>query len=91
MRLIHRRRVPVDHYVLVAGPRDAPARLLHRAGRIAALLSGRSVGRTDGYTLIHNGAGVARRSTPQVHIVCSGTRMAKGLMYLLIGLRNLLH
>ena len=92
MRLIHCRRYPVDHYVLVGatGAAAEPQRLLRLAQRLASVLARRSTGRPGGYTLIHNGSGVARRSDPHVHIVCTRTRFAKGLIYLLIGLKNLL-
>lgn len=40
--------------------------------------------------MIQNGARLARRDWPHVHIVCARTRCQKGLMYLLLGLKNLL-
>lgn len=90
LRLLHRRRFPVQHYVLVDTTRcTAPAVLLAIARRHAEAVSMRATGHPDRFTLIHNGGGIARRALPHVHIVCTGSRLHKGLMYVLLGLKNL--
>ncbi len=90
MRLIHRRRFPVQHFVLVAGPEDTePGELLAQARACAEQLALTHAGGSQNFTLIHNGAGIARRPWPHVHIVCCRHRFGKALAYLLIGLRNL--
>lgn len=91
MRLIHRRRFPVDHYVLVDEARSVPpGRLVAEARRRAERPAERATGDRDSFTLIHNGAGIARRASPHVHIICARTRRLKALLYLYIGLKNLL-
>lgn len=91
MQLIHRRRFPVDHYVLVDEDRSMPAgQLLAEARRRAERLAEDSTGDSGSFTLIHNGAGIARRALPHVHIICARTRRLKALIYLYIGLKNLL-
>ena len=91
MRLIRRRRFPVDHFVLIDDEsRASPERLVAEARKRAEALAEETTGRRDHFTLIHNGAGVARRAKPHVHIVCARSRWQKGLIYLLIGLKNLL-
>lgn len=90
MRLVHRRCFPVDHYVLVDTAGDtAPERLIAEAQRQAEALALRSTGDPQRFTLIFNGARLARRAIPHVHIVCARSRFHKGLIYLLIGLKNL--
>jgi len=90
MRLIHRRRFPVDHFVLVDESRMlSPERLLARARRYAGVLAAMSTGNAQCFTLIHNGAGIARYEDPHVHIICAQSRIQKGLIYLFIGLKNL--
>jgi hypothetical protein len=90
LTLLHRRRFPVQHYVLVDLARSAtPEALLAAARRHAEVVSLRLTGHADRFTLIHNGGGIARRALPHVHIVCTGSRWQKGLMYVLLGLKNL--
>lgn len=91
MQLVHRRRFPVDHYVLVDHDGNVdPQALIAEARRQAEALAERSTGNAANFTLIQNGARLARRDWPHVHIVCARTRCQKGLMYLLLGLKNLL-
>lgn len=91
MRLFHRRRYPVDHYVLVDDAHDvAPETLIAEARRRAGRLAERSTGDARNFTLIHNGEGVARRSDPHVHIFCTRSRRMKGAMLLVVAIRNLL-
>ena len=91
MRLIRRRRFPVDHYVLVddAGLGEAEDLLAH-ARRRAELLALQSTGNAQNFTLIHNGAGLARCPAAHVHIVCTRSCRGKALVYLMMGLKNLL-
>lgn len=90
MRLLHRRRYPIDHYVLIDDHGTLPAdELVASARRQAEALARKSTGNAQGFTLIHNGAGIARRQTPHVHILCTRTRFQKGLLYLVIGIKNL--
>lgn len=89
MRLILRRRFPVTHYVLVdAARRASPERLIVRARRCAGAIALRATGHAEQFTLIHNGAGLARRAAPHVHIVCARSRFEKALVYFLIGWKN---
>ena len=91
MRLVLRRRHPVAHYVLIADqPGVGHGQLLQAARRHAARLAKKVSGDSSKFTLIHNGSGLARRALPHVHIVCAKTRWQKALVYLYIGLRNLL-
>lgn len=91
MQLIHRRRFPVDHYVLVDPHGHAgPGRLMAEARRRAGELALRCTGDPRNFTLIQNGPGLARRDWPHVHIVCTPSRFRKGLIHVLIGLKNLL-
>jgi hypothetical protein len=89
--LIHRRRFPVDHFVLVVdnGSVD-PEVMMLIAHRRASDLALRTTGDRGNFTLIHNGSALARRPDAHVHIVCAGSRAQKAMMYLLIGLKNLL-
>jgi hypothetical protein len=91
MELVHRRRFPVDHYVLIdpKGLSD-PHALIAEARRQAEVLALRCTGDARNFTLIQNGPRLARRDWPHVHIVCTRTRFRKGLIYLLIGIKNLL-
>jgi hypothetical protein len=91
VRLIHRRHFPVDHYVLVdeAGTVTGE-QLIAEARRRAEGLAERSTGDRHGFTLIHNGAGIARRADPHVHIICARSRRWKGLVLLVIAIKNLL-
>jgi len=91
MQLIHRRHFPVDHYVLVDEIGNvAPHRLVAEARRRAGRLAAAATGDAQNFTLIHNGSGLARRAMPHVHIICAATRFQKALIYLLIGIKNLL-
>jgi hypothetical protein len=92
MRLVHRRRLGrIDHFVLLDdAERPSPARLVRAARRYARELALRCTGDADNFTLIHNGPGLSRRAAPHVHIVCARSRLQKALVYLWIGLRNLL-
>lgn len=91
MQLIHRRHFPVDHYVLVdKSGRVTPETLVAEARRQAEDLAARSTGNRQSFTLIHNGSGIARRPWPHVHIVCARSRPLKALVYLLLGLKNIL-
>ena len=91
MRLIHRRHFPVDHFVLVDEHGEyRPEALIAAARREAERLALRVTGDRSKFTLIHNGGALARYPQPHVHIVCARTRMQKALIYLLIGIRNLL-
>lgn len=91
MKLFHRRHFPLDHYVLVDDAHNvSPARLLAEARRRAEGLAQRSTGDRDGFTLIHNGGGVARRPDPHVHIFCTRSRRMKGVLLMVIALKNLL-
>ena len=61
MQLVHRRRFPIDHYVLV--DRDGhidPQALIAEARRQAEALAKRSTGDAANFTLIQNGARLAR-------------------------------
>lgn len=90
MQLFHRRSFPVDHFVLVdESGAVPPEQLMVEARRRAEGLAQRATGDARNFTLIHNGAGVARRERPHVHIVCARSRLHKALVYLLIGLKNL--
>ncbi len=91
MQLVHRRRFPVDHYVLI-DPEGLlpPGTLIAEARRQAETLALRSTGDARNFTLIQNGPGLARREGPHVHIVCTTTRFRKGLIYLFIGFKNVL-
>jgi len=91
MQLVLRRRHPVVHYVLIDEHRCiSTARLLAAAERHALRLALQTSGDCRKFTLIHNGSGMARRPLPHVHIICARTRWQKALVYLFIGLRNLL-
>lgn len=91
MQLIRRRHFPVDHYVLVDESGTVPAAQLVAEARCrAAVLAQRCTGDRDNFTLIHNGAGFARRALPHVHIICARSRRQKALIYLFMGLKNLL-
>lgn len=91
LRLVHRRRFPVDHYVLVdSDGQSPPERLIAEARRLAEALALRSTGDARNFTLIQNGSRLARRDWPHVHVACTRTRFRKGLIYLYIGFRNLL-
>lgn len=91
MRLIHRRHFPVDHFVLVDEEGGcAPETLMASARREAETIALRVTGDRNKFTLIHNGGALARCAMPHVHIVCARTRMQKAMIYLLIGLKNLL-
>lgn len=91
MQLVHRRSFPVDHYVLIDPEGLAePGSLIAEARRQAETLALRSTGDASNFTLIQNGTRLARRDWPHVHIVCTRTRFRKGLIYLLIGIKNLL-
>jgi hypothetical protein len=91
MQLVHRRRFPVDHYVLFdPDGLSSPERLMLEACRQAGTLALRSTGDARNFTLIQNGPCMARRNWPHVHIVCTRTRFRKGLIYLYIGVKNLL-
>ncbi|HUP91778.1 MAG TPA: hypothetical protein VM074_05980 [Solimonas sp.] len=91
MRLVHKRRFPVDHFILIdefgAG---APEELIAEARRRAEPLALAATGSRDCFTLIHNGAGLARHESPHVHIVCARSRLQKALIYFFIGAKNLL-
>lgn len=90
MELIHRRRFPFDHYVLVDMDGTIPPEaLIAEAWRQAGVLAQQSTGDARNFTLIQNVSRLARRDWPHVHIVCARTRFQKGLVYLLIGLKNL--
>lgn len=91
LRLVHRRHFPVDHYVLIDPDASlSPGRLIAHARLHAERLALHCTGDASCFTLIHNGAGLARRELPHVHIVCARSRFQKALVYLLIGLKNLL-
>lgn len=91
LRLVHRRRFLVDHYVLIDPKASlSPARLMARARHHAERLALQCTGDASRFTLIHNGAGLARRDLPHVHIVCARSRLQKAFVYLLIGLKNLI-
>ena len=91
MELIHRRHFPVDHYVLVdVDGTVPPGTLIAEAWRQAPMLALTSTGDARNFTLIQNGSKLARREWPHVHIVCAKTRFQKGLIYLFIGLKNLI-
>lgn len=91
MQLIHRRHFPVDHFVLVDEEGQCPPEtLMVSARREAESIALRVTGDRNRFTLIHNGGSLARCAMPHVHIVCARTRMQKALIYLLIGLKNLL-
>jgi hypothetical protein len=91
MQLIHRRHFPFDHFVLVDEDGDCPPEtLIASARREAESIALRVTGDRNKFTLIHNGGALARCAMPHVHIVCARTRMQKALIYLLIGLKNLL-
>jgi hypothetical protein len=91
MQLIRRRRFPADHYVLVDEGRAMPAaQLVAEARRRAESLAQTCTGDRESFTLIHNGAGIARRALPHVHIICARSRRQKALIYLFMGLKNLL-
>jgi hypothetical protein len=91
MRLVHQRHFPIDHYVLIDEGGDLePGYLVAEAWHQALHLAAESTGASGNFTLIHNGSGIARRSKPHVHIVCTRTRFQKGLLYILIGIKNLL-
>lgn len=47
------------------------------------------IGNAHAFTLVHNGSAIARRNDPHVHIFCTRSRVQKGLLYLVIGLKNL--
>ena len=90
MVLIHRRRFPLDHFVLVDAERTLPPdQLVAEARRRAAVLADASTGDAQAFTLMHNGSGIARRDDPHVHIFCTRSRVRKGLLYLVIGVKNL--
>lgn len=91
MQLVHRRSFPVDHYVLI-DPEGLmePHTLIAEARRQAEALALSSTGDARNFTLIQNGSRLARREWPHVHIVCTRTRFRKGLIYLIIGVKNLL-
>lgn len=90
MILIHRRRFPLDHFVLVDAERALPPdQLVAEARRRATALADASTGDAHSFTLVHNGSGIARRDDPHVHIFCTRSRMQKGLLYLVMGLKNL--
>ncbi|MGQ0799293.1 MAG: hypothetical protein ACT4NL_04155 [Pseudomarimonas sp.] len=90
MQLVHRRRFPVDHYVLIDPEGlSTPGTLIAEARRQAEALALRSTGDARNFTLIQNGPGLARCDWPHVHIVCTRTRFRKGLIYLFIGFKNL--
>ncbi len=91
MQLVHRRSFPVDHYVLIdtEGLLE-PHLLIAEARRQAEALALRSTGDARNFTLIQNGPRLARREWPPVHIVCTSTRFRKGLIYLFIGIKNVL-
>lgn len=90
LRLLHRRSFPVQHFVLVDScSTTPPSALLATARRHAQAISLQTTGHPDRFTLIHNGGGIARRALPHVHIVCTASRWHKGLMYVLLGLKNL--
>jgi hypothetical protein len=89
MQLIHRRSFPVDHYVLVDNDGDSsPDRLIAEARRQAEGLALHSTGDAQSFTLIQNGSLLARRSWPHVHIICARSRFQKGMLYLVIGFKN---
>jgi hypothetical protein len=91
MQLIHRRHLPVDHYVLVDEAGTLPPQFrVAEARRCAGPLAASATGNAQNFTLIHNGAGLARRSVPHVHIICAASRFEKALIYLIIGIKNLL-
>lgn len=89
MKLFHRRSFPVHHYVLVdqEGSASLPS-LFAEAQRLAGDLALQSTGDARNFTLIHNGGLLARREWPHVHIVCARNRFHKWLIYLLIGMKN---
>lgn len=91
MHLVHRRSFPVDHFVLIDPEgRVEPHALISEARRQAEILALRSTGDARNFTLIQNGPRLARRDWPHVHIFCTRTRFRKGLIYLYIGIKNLL-
>ncbi|MBD8527112.1 hypothetical protein [Pseudomarimonas arenosa] len=91
MQLVCRRRFPVVHYVLFDESGRASDRgLLKAARQQAERLALQVNGRADGFTLIYNGRMLARVAKPHVHIVLARSRWHKALIYLLIGLKNLL-
>jgi hypothetical protein len=91
MRLVHRRSFPVDHYVLIdIEGLSEPHALITEARHQAESLALRSTGDARNFILIHNGPRLARRECPHVHIVCTHTRFRKGLVFLLIGIKNVL-
>jgi len=91
MQLVHRRHFPVEHFVLIDEEEHlAPDALVALARRKAERLARAVTGDSRKFTLIHNGDGLARRMHPHVHIVCAHSRWQKALIYLLIGLKNLL-
>ncbi len=90
MHLVHRRRFPANHYVLIDPEnRSSPEALIAEARRQAETLAFSSTGDAGNFTLIQNGPRLARCEWPHVHIVCTTTRFRKGLIYLFIGLKNL--
>lgn len=91
MQLLCRRRFPVLHYVLIDPTGQASDRQLLRAAREQATrLAIEATGQGENFTLIYNGRLLARVAKPHVHIVLARSRWHKGLIYLLIGLKNLL-
>ena len=90
MRLVHRRRFPLDHFVLIDDEHAMPPdQLVAEARRRAATLANGITGNAHAFTLVHNGSAIARRNDPHVHIFCTRSRVQKGLLYLVIGLKNL--
>lgn len=88
---MHRRRLPFNHFVLLdEKSTQGSAELLLEAIRVAPGLALRAAGHPDRYTLIHNGAMLARKPLAHVHIVCTRSRFWKGVAYVLIGLKNLI-